>query len=83
MNEPKLLAEVQYTTEGPRPIVELIVPHGTRLLDVLKAQETISRELLPKLTPRGCQACISGSSLIIRERLENVVQINLEDGKFI
>lgn len=83
MEDLKRLAEVHYSTEGPVPVVELVVPHGTRLLDLLKAQETISRELLPGLTPRGCQACISGSSLIIRERFENVIRINLEDGQLI
>jgi hypothetical protein len=77
------LAEIQYSQEGSRPVVELVVPHGTRLLDVLKAQETISRELLPKISPRGCQACISGSHFTIRERLENVVQVDLDSGKMV
>lgn len=83
MEDPKRMAEVHYTTEGPVPIVELVVPHGTRLLDLVKAQETISRELLPGLTARGCQTCVSGSSLTIRERFENVIQINLENGQLI
>ncbi len=77
------LAEIQYSQEGSRPVVELVVPHGTPLLTLLKVQETISRELLPKISPRGCQTCVSGSDLRIRERLENVVQVDLDSGKML
>ena len=44
MEDLKRLAEVHYSTEGPVPVVELVVPHGTRLLDLLKAQETVRCE---------------------------------------
>jgi hypothetical protein len=77
------LGEIQYSQQGPQPVVDLVVPHGTRLLDLAKVTETISRELLPKLSPRGCQTCISGSHFTIRERLENVVQVDLDSGKML
>lgn len=79
----KKTAEVQYTQEGPRPVVEMIVPHGTLLRDALKGQELLSRELFPKLTPRGCLPCISGVHFIIRERLERVIQVDLEAGQIV
>ncbi|HEX3151561.1 MAG TPA: hypothetical protein VHR66_26025 [Gemmataceae bacterium] len=75
------LGEIQYAMEGTRPVVELVVPHGTKLLDLAKATDSISKQLLPKIGPRGCQACISGVHFTIRERLENVVQVDLETGK--
>ena len=81
MKNTKSVAEVQYSTAGSRPLVELIVPYGTRLKDIVKAQEMISKELLPKLTPRGCLPCISGSHIVIRERLENFINVDLSTGK--
>jgi len=80
MDENRRTAEVQYTTKGDTALVQLVVPHGTKLLDLLKVQETLSTKLFPKLTPRGCQTCISGAELRIFERLENVVRIDLESG---
>jgi hypothetical protein len=74
-------AQVHYSTSGSRPIVELVVPHGTHLSDILKVQETISKELLPKIGPRGCAPCISGTDFHIREELENVINVDLASGK--
>ena len=71
-------AEVHFTREGPIPVVELIIPHGTKLVDILKLQELISREINPKISPRGCQTCLSGLDFRIRERLENVIRIDLD-----
>jgi hypothetical protein len=79
----KQLAEIQYSTEGPIPVVELVVPHGTRLTDLFKTLETISRELTPKISPRGCNQCTSGDHLVIRERFEQVIQVDLESGKIV
>ncbi len=75
-------AQIQYSPSGPRPIVELVVPHGTHLSDILKVQETISKELLPKIGPRGCAPCISGSDFRIREELEKVINVDLASGRF-
>lgn len=83
MERKNKLAEVQYTSKGDTTIVELIVPHGTRLLEALKAQEAISKELLPKIAPRSCQACISGADFRIKERLENVIRVDLEEGRLL
>ena len=83
MRDQKRNAEVQYSTSGARPIVELIVPHNARLKDVIKVQDTLSKELLPKLTPRGCLPCISGCHFVIRERLEHVINVELGSGKIL
>jgi hypothetical protein len=83
MANAKRLAEVQYTKEGPQPLVEMSVPHGTLLQDVLKAQEVLSRELFPEISPRGCLPCISGLHFVIRERFEEVIQIDLDAGEII
>lgn len=83
MAESKNIAEVLYSNSGPQPMVELTVPHGTRTPSLIKALETLSKEILPKIGLRGCGSCISGSHLTIREKLENVVRIDLEGGQII
>jgi len=83
MDSPKSTAHVEYTTAGPRPLVELVVPHGTRLKDLVKLQETISKELLPKISPRGCGPCLSGSHFVIREELEHIINVDLAGGRLL
>lgn len=61
--------------------LELVVPPGTHLLDLLKAQEHLEREVLPHISPRGCGPCLSGIPLIIREDLEQVARVDLATGK--
>jgi hypothetical protein len=79
------IAEVNYTKEGPggQPAVELLVPFGTRLVDTLKVQEMLARELLPQLSPRGCLPCHSGVQFIIRERFEEIMRVDLDGGEVI
>jgi len=83
MAENKEVAEIHYTTETRIPTIELIVPHGTRLADVVRSLETVSSEIISRISPRGCQTCTSGTHLVIRERFENVVRVNLADGRII
>jgi hypothetical protein len=73
------IAEVGYGKDGVVPRIEVVLPHGTKLKDLarFKFQDFVAR------LPRGCQACLSGEPLIIRERLEHVVRIDLETGKVI
>jgi hypothetical protein len=81
----KSVAQVFYSKAGPtgEPQVELLVPFGTRLVDTLKVQELLANELLPELSPRGCKPCHSGVIFTVRERLEEVVRVDLEAGTFI
>ena len=67
-----------YYGKGKGGALEFVVPHGTRLVDLLKAQEKLSQEILPHISPRGCGPCLSGIPLIFREELEHVAQVNLQ-----
>jgi hypothetical protein len=77
----KQAAEVRYSTDGPVPVVELRVPKGTRVIDLGKIQQFISKSIISKIAPRGCTACISGTHFIIREEFENVVRVDLATGR--
>jgi hypothetical protein len=69
------IAELGYSKDYSR--IELMVPHGTKLTDIAKFREQLFGDWISKL-PRGCQTCTSGDSLIIRERLEHVLLVDLE-----
>ena len=70
------IAELQYSEDYGR--VELIVPKGTKLATVNKLKDKLFRKDFVARLPRGCQQCLSGEPFIIRERLENVLRIDLE-----
>jgi hypothetical protein len=72
---PARLAEIGYSKESRE--IQLIVPSGTRVADLSKAMEFLARDVFSKL-PRGCTACTSGDHLIIRERLEHVIRVDLD-----
>jgi hypothetical protein len=75
------LAELGYSKE--RGTIELVLPYGTKLEELsTKYRDVIFRDALSKL-PRGCPACTSGDNFIIRERLENVIQVDLESGEIL
>jgi hypothetical protein len=69
-----------YYAKGKGGVLELVVPHGTRLLDLLKAQERLSHDVLPHISPRGCGPCLSGVPFLIREELEQVAHVDLAKG---
>lgn len=68
-------AEVGYSKEHRE--IQLLVPHGTRVADLAKTIDFLTRDVFTKL-PRGCTACTSGDHLIIRERLEHVIRVDLD-----
>jgi hypothetical protein len=68
-------AEVGYSKENRA--IELVVPHGTHVGDLAKAIGFLAKDVFTKL-PRGCPNCTSGDHLIIRERLENVIRVDLD-----
>jgi len=70
-----------YYAKGKGGALELVVPHGTHLGDLLKAQERLSRDVLPHISPRGCGPCLSGIPLVIREELEQVARVDLKTGE--
>lgn len=69
------VAELQYSREYGK--LELVVPHGTKLAQIAKLRESLFTDLVKRL-PRGCLACLSGEPLVIRERLENVLRVDLD-----
>lgn len=73
-NNSKRLAELGYSDKYSR--LELTMPHGTKVKDLTKLLDRFG-DFSGRL-PRGCEACISGESLIIRERLEHVLPIDLD-----
>lgn len=69
------LAELQYSPEYGR--IELVVPYETKMADLGKLRKGLFEEIIGRL-PRGCPACLSGEPPFIRERLEHVLQVNLD-----
>jgi hypothetical protein len=71
----KRVAEVGYS-KGSRNL-EIALPAGTRLTDLSKVIDYLARDVFSKL-PRGCTACTSGDHLIIRERLDDIIRVDLD-----
>jgi len=69
------LAEVGYSEKYRR--LELSVPYGTKAAELAKLSDRLFVDVLTRL-PRGCQPCLSGEDLFIRERLEHVLQVDLD-----
>jgi hypothetical protein len=67
------VAEVSYSKDSRR--LEVFVPQGTKRADLVKVLAV--GDLLSRL-PRGCPACISGDHLIIRERFDPVIRVDLD-----
>jgi hypothetical protein len=70
-------AEIYYSSKDGTPTVEVLVPHGTTFAQVAALHEVISRQAISKVSPRGCAQCTSGSHLTIREKLEEVIRVDL------
>jgi hypothetical protein len=69
-----------YFAKGKGAMLELVVPRGTHLADLAKAQAHLSKEVLPHISPRGCGPCLSGIPFIIREEMEEVARVDLKTG---
>ena len=70
------IAEIGYSKDLGR--LEVVVPTGTRFKDLSKIFERLAADDLVARLPRGCQQCTSGDHLNIRERLENVIRVDLD-----
>lgn len=70
------IAELGYSKDLQRLV--LTVPHGTRLKDLSKIFDTIASEDIVGRLPRGCLQCTSGDHLDIRERLGDVIRVDLD-----
>jgi hypothetical protein len=67
-------AEVGYSKETRE--IQLLVPPGTHVAEIAKAIDFLARDVFSKL-PRGCPNCTSGDHVHIRERLSNVILVDL------
>ncbi len=75
---PKQSVELSFIENSPGKALEVHVPKGISHKDL---QKITLGDLISKFRPKGCQTCLSGMDLRIRERLGRVVTINFEDGK--
>ena len=57
--------------------IQVLVPYGVKLAELTKVIDFMARDIFSKL-PRGCTACTSGDHLVIRQRLENVIRVDLD-----
>lgn len=72
------IAEFGYSKDMKR--IEVVVPHGTKHGDLSKVMAVLfSKDVLSRL-PRGCSTCTSGDHLLIRERLDSVIRVDLNKG---
>jgi len=76
-------AEIRLRKDGPRPSVEVIVPFGTTLAETFKLHDVLSKEVIAKLSPRGCLQCNSGVDIWIHEIFDDVIRVDLESMKII
>ena len=68
------VAELSYNGKGQ---LELAIPSGTKMVEVAKLREALFTDLIGRL-PRGRPACLSCDNLVIRERFEHVIRIDLD-----
>lgn len=69
------LVELGYSEK--QGVIEVSLPNGFTSKNFGRISDRLIADLINRL-PRGCQACLSGESLIIKERLENVLRVDLE-----
>jgi hypothetical protein len=69
------VADVGYSKAAHQ--IEVVVPNGTKMAELSKIIDYLARDVFSKF-PRGCGACHSGDHFVIRERLENVIRVDLD-----
>jgi len=67
--------EIGYDKESRE--IQVLLPNGVKLAELAKVIDFMARDVFAKL-PRGCTNCTSGDHLVIRERLENVIKVDLD-----
>jgi hypothetical protein len=77
--EPSTEATVRMLHADCRPTVEVAVPVGTPFVDLASRKEWLV-DVLRQFGPRGCEMCLSGRDIIIRERFDDVINVALPRG---
>lgn len=75
------VAELGYSTELKS--IELVVPHGTKMAELSKIINSLNESGIIGRLPRGCNTCTSGDHFNVRERLEEVIRVDLNAYKVI
>jgi hypothetical protein len=83
MPDVKGMADIRVTKAGPngRPMAEISVDKAFNVaqLGALVQKVTRDKDLLKKVGLKACGACKSGFDINIRDRFEQVVQVNLKE----
>ena len=75
------VAEIGYSKQTNQ--LELVVPHGTKSADLHKIIDSLQSKGFVARLPRGCNTCLSGAQFNIRERLEEVIRVDLNTYKIV
>lgn len=74
---PKKTVELSFIENEQHRALEVLVPKGISHKDLTKI--TIA-DLITKFRPKGCQTCLSGLDLRIRERFGRVLNVRIDEG---
>lgn len=75
------IAELGYSKQTNQ--LELVVPHGTKTADLHNIITSLQKNGIVARLPRGCNTCLSGSQFNIRERLQEVISVDLATYKVV
>jgi hypothetical protein len=73
------VAELGYSREDRS--IELVVPHGTKMADLSRIIGSLQSSGIIGRLPRSCNTCTSGDHFTVRERLEMIVRVDLDQFK--
>jgi hypothetical protein len=70
-------AQLSYSSESKS--IELVVPHGTKMADiVIIITGLVDGGVIGRL-PRGCNTCTSGDHFLVRESLADTITVDLDN----
>jgi hypothetical protein len=78
MTTPKV-AQIGYSKQTNQ--IDLVVPQGTKSADLHSIIGSLQTGGFVARLPRGCNTCLSGSQFNIREKLQEVINVDLESFK--
>lgn len=72
--------DIRHLKRDGLSLMEVTVPTGTQAKELASIHNTLFTRVIPRLT--GCQACLSGITINVRERWETVAQMDV-NGKML
>jgi hypothetical protein len=75
---PATSIQISLTKSGPNgtPYAEIHVPAKASLDDLIKAQRVLYTDGLKAIGLRACPSCRSGLDFLIRQKFDQVIQVN-------